>query len=283
MTFNATAVAVFIASPDDAAEARDAVERVIRRWNSDHAVSRGVVLLPIRWEYDSVAVLGRDPQIITNQQLVSQADIMIGIFNARLGTRTPRSISGTAEELRLGASRGIPVHVYFSSGPLDRRLDIDQLRSLLEYKASLQSNGILGEYGSISELETQVRSALEKDVRELLTLDIDRQGEQPLASIRVTTEFDQVSAGEKIPGKILLEAVNIGSVTAEDLRLDLEAIDGGEVPISRLDEIDSISLAPTEVFRFPVYSVTGMSKIWKVTARWREGESEFSGTYNLNI
>ena len=48
---------------------------------------------------------GHDAQSVINTQLVDQADILFGVFYARLGMKTQRWISGTAEECRMPVSR----------------------------------------------------------------------------------------------------------------------------------------------------------------------------------
>jgi hypothetical protein len=50
MTFNAQVFRVFIASPSDLTEERDAATEATNAWNAQHAASEGVVLLPVRWE-----------------------------------------------------------------------------------------------------------------------------------------------------------------------------------------------------------------------------------------
>jgi len=50
MTFPAQVFRVFIASPSDLPEERDAATDVINDWNAQHAAAEGVVLLPVRWE-----------------------------------------------------------------------------------------------------------------------------------------------------------------------------------------------------------------------------------------
>jgi hypothetical protein len=98
---------VLIASPGDAMPGRDAVEKSLHNWNSHRGDVEGIILRPRRWETDTVPISGRrDTQSVINGQLVDKADIVIGIFYHRLGTLTPRAVSGTAEENRMGNQSG---------------------------------------------------------------------------------------------------------------------------------------------------------------------------------
>ncbi len=73
MTFQALALTVLIASPGDTSHARDAVEAAVASWNRDRSLSSRTVLLPLRWETDSVPGLEGDAQTVINRQLVDTA------------------------------------------------------------------------------------------------------------------------------------------------------------------------------------------------------------------
>ena len=97
--------------------ATDAVESALMIWNRDRAEASSAMMLPRRWETDAVPLVGAvDAQSVINDQLVDRADILFGVFYARLGRPTSRGVSGTAEEIERAADAGKPVHVYFSAG-----------------------------------------------------------------------------------------------------------------------------------------------------------------------
>lgn len=164
MTFNARVARVLIASPGDTREERDAVERSLHRWNSARAERAQVVLLPRRWETHTVPGIGASPQDVINEQLADEADIVIAIFDARLGAPTEAARSGTAEEIERAHQAEKPVHVYFSNEPIPHDVDIYQLKALRDYKDSLRSRGILGSYTTPEDLASQVASAIEHDL-----------------------------------------------------------------------------------------------------------------------
>jgi hypothetical protein len=166
MTFPATVVRVLIASPGDASVERDSVERAVHDWNAARASAANVVLLPVRWETHSIPVLGAgDAQAVINSQLVDQADVVIAFFDSRLGSVTPRGLSGTAEEIERAAAAGKPTHVWFSNEPLDRDVDVEQLVGLRTFQHEMRSRGLLGEYADPADLAFKVRQALEKDAQ----------------------------------------------------------------------------------------------------------------------
>ena len=99
MSFDARVVLVLIASPGDTAAERDAAERALQSWNTLRAERDGLALLSLRWERDAVPMLGDRGQALINRQLVDRSDVVVAIFDSRLGTATPEAVSGTAEEI----------------------------------------------------------------------------------------------------------------------------------------------------------------------------------------
>ncbi len=92
-----------------------------------------------RWELDAVPELGRgDGQEVISRQLLDEADIVVAIFHARLGTATPRAPSGTAEELDGAVKRDLPVHVFVDVSAIPRDHDADQFKQLNAYLTELR-------------------------------------------------------------------------------------------------------------------------------------------------
>jgi hypothetical protein len=88
MPFNACAFRVLIASPSDLSEERNIATDAVNQWNNMHAAHEGAVLLPVKWETHAMPQSGTRPQQAINDQLVSNSDILIGMFWTRLGTST---------------------------------------------------------------------------------------------------------------------------------------------------------------------------------------------------
>jgi hypothetical protein len=95
MGFQANVLKVMIASPGDVAAEREIVTQELYRWNNANAVSRELMLQPVKWETHSSPEMGTHPQTILNERLLLDADIVVGIFGTRIGTATPDFISGS--------------------------------------------------------------------------------------------------------------------------------------------------------------------------------------------
>lgn len=167
MTFEATVVRVFLASPDDTADERAIARTVIARWNVNNAANEGIVLLPVGWETDAVPEWGNHPQSVLNQQLVDASDVLVGIFWTRLGTPTPAGRSGTVEEIERFAESGKPVLLYFCRKHADlTAIDTDQLKALREFEAACRDRVLYETYGDPPEFEAKLTRGLTRTVRD---------------------------------------------------------------------------------------------------------------------
>lgn len=137
MADRVTAYYVMIASPSDIPDARRAVYDALIEWNEANAHTRHAAFVPLKWETGAVPTLGKHPQAIINDQLLSRADIVIGLFGSRLGKPTEDELSGTVEEVRKADAAGTPVHLYFSEAPHPNDVDPDQLKALHQFRDEL--------------------------------------------------------------------------------------------------------------------------------------------------
>lgn len=280
MSYTARVLPVLIASPGDTQDARDAVEAVVQAWNRDRSVASKTVLQPLRWETDSVPLLGADAQSVINDQLVDQSDIVIAIFHTRLGRATPRAVSGTVEELERAQSRGARVHVYFDERPLPHDVDLEAVRTLREFRKELEKRGLLGTYSSLDDLAARVRTALESDTVQLVTPEapVDEGGRQPGAAIRARYESRREPHTDS-KGRIRyrttgerLVVENVGDAVAEDIEIALTPVGSGDAPELLMGNTVE-RLLPQTAHRFPVVVHMGVAPEWRVDVRWREGMS----------
>src|SRR4051794_17439678 len=201
MPRTAQIVSILIASPGDVERQRDVIHGEVESWNRS-ALSRtlGVQLEALRWELDAIPELGTgDAQSVINRQLRDDADIVVGIFHTRIGTRTARAESGTAEEIENSASDGKPVHVYVDVSDVPINHDPEQLASLKRYVARLSTRGLLREVASDDELARHVRLALDRDVATLLAEGSRAVGSQvpdsdvPAPTVRAREELNRAA------------------------------------------------------------------------------------------
>jgi hypothetical protein len=161
MAFTSTTFRVAIASPSDVLEERRVIRQVVHDWNAAHAMSRKVVLLPIGWETDTVALMGARAQAIINEQIIQNADLLVAVFWSRLGTPTGAAASGTVEEIQEFLAAGKPVLLYFSTAPLvQASVDMAQYQALLGFRSWSEQNGLVGTYATVLELREKLSRGL---------------------------------------------------------------------------------------------------------------------------
>jgi hypothetical protein len=118
MPYTATVFNVMIASPGDVAVERQLAREVVHNWNAIHGESRKMVLMPTGWETHSHPSMEDRAQGVLNKQILVQADLLVAIFWARLGTPTGEAVSGSVEEIERHVKAGKPAMIYFSSAPI---------------------------------------------------------------------------------------------------------------------------------------------------------------------
>ena len=277
MAFDAHVLYALIASPGDTSNARDAIEHAIISWNSDRAKSASIVVLPIRWETDSVPLIGSDDgQSVINKQLVDDADIIFGVFHSRLGKTTARGPSGTAEEIARSAGAGKPVHVYFADMPHPSAVDPDQLAALNKFKNEMQSQGLFGTFVSEDDLKSKVRSAIEFDIGQQDFGPISwKQTPEQRAVLRAHYDSYQEPYNDshgnlkhRTKGqKIVIR--NIGTTTARSVRISLEPL--GETQAPRLYGNDvNPDIIPDSEISYTMALPMGSSRTFHAKMVWRD-------------
>lgn len=149
--YKATVIKIFIASPGDVQKERVLIREAISEWNSINAFHRKIILQPIGWEVDSYPVTGDRAQAILNEEILKDADLLIGIFWTRIGTPTGENPSGTVEEIKEHISEGKPASLYFSDQPFTpSEFNIDQYEKLKDFRKWIQANnkGLYATYNS---------------------------------------------------------------------------------------------------------------------------------------
>jgi anti-sigma regulatory factor (Ser/Thr protein kinase) len=162
---------VFVASPSDTYAERAAIRSIVDELNIGLADDLAIDLEVVRWETHSWPAVGHDAQDIINQQMATP-DIVIGIFWKRLGTATPRALSGTVEEIETALdlrSQGhrIEVLVYFNQAAYTlRRDELDQITSVLDFRQDLERRGLLiGTYEGLEDFRSKIRIHLTQVIR----------------------------------------------------------------------------------------------------------------------
>ncbi len=283
MSFTAKAFRILIASPSDIPEARDAIENALHSWNRLHADKRGIVLLPWRWETNSVPLLAGYPQQIINEQGVDEADIIVALFGSRLGSPTPDAISGTVEEIERAVATGKPVHLYFSTAPLPHDVDTVQLDGLRTFRTEISSRGLLGEFDSTNQLEQQVWSAIEHDLASLdVTTELDRAiptGVQFRVDSKTNREFQGTDKNghAKYTTKHWYEVTNIGGTAAQSVTFESSSTSG---LMQLITDERPITLEPGAVWKIPVALSSGVSGMHLIV-HWVENDQDESKAFDV--
>jgi hypothetical protein len=156
MPFSAQVLKVMIASPSDVVEERAALREILHAWNDVHAAFRKLVLLPVSWETNTTPTMGAPAQEIINEQILEEADILIGIFWTRLGSATTSYKSGTVEEIKKHTGAGKIAKLYFSSTPVrPDSVDPEQYKSLNEFKAECKANGLFETFENLADFQAK--------------------------------------------------------------------------------------------------------------------------------
>ena len=154
-------IEVFITSPSDVTTERKAVHNLVEEWNIINTKNRKMILRPITWEKDLYSSFGQSAQSIINEQILDEADILIGIFNARLGTPTKDYVSGSVEEIIRHIEKNKPTMLYFSNENIDRTtFDNDQFNKLKQFKDWCKNKSVYFEYNDINEFTNKLRTQI---------------------------------------------------------------------------------------------------------------------------
>lgn len=157
-------LSILVSSPSDVAAECATVLTAIWDWNSSHSRDVGIMLEPVQWQTHAYPESGDRPQAIINKQIVDESDMVIAVFGHRIGTATGTAQSGTIEEIERLRDKGKLVAVYFSSGPIPRDHDPEQLRRLNEYRESLKENTLYWNFQSTEDLYRLISQHLAKSV-----------------------------------------------------------------------------------------------------------------------
>jgi SAM-dependent methyltransferase len=174
---------VLIASPSDVE--RDLVFQAVAAWNgSIGSVNRRVVFVPLMWEKHAIAEADQSPQAAINDQLLDRADLLVAIFNSRLGTPTDGYPGGTVEELSRRKGRAA---LFFLDRPQVDLTDegVNQLQKLAAFKNSFK--GFAKNYRDGDDLADKVREQLEG-----WSNDLDEEERIPLLARPGSWTFDNL-------------------------------------------------------------------------------------------
>lgn len=174
MPISKTIISVFLASPSDVSEEREAVSEVVAELNLLWKNSKNLELKLLKWETDAYSTTGKDPQAIINEQVGNGYDMFIGILWKHFGTPTPRANSGTLEEFTIAHDRyaesekSIRLMFYFKDAPIKpSQVDAIQLGQVKDFKSKIGPEGTLHwPFESTSEFQKLLRLHLTRHIED---------------------------------------------------------------------------------------------------------------------
>jgi hypothetical protein len=155
-------IEVFISSPVDVVIERKIVHNLIEEWNITNTRKRKQILRSLSWEKDVYSAFGDSAQSIINKQILDEADILVGIFNTRIGTPTKDYNSGSVEEIMRHINNGKPAMLYFSKANINREtFDEEQYNKLKEFKNWCKDKSVYFEYDDTNNFTDMFRTQLD--------------------------------------------------------------------------------------------------------------------------
>ena len=203
-------VSVFLSSPSDVEEEREACARAVRQVEALRGMKDGFSIQLLRWESSTSPALGQPAQAIINKQIGDSYDIFVGVICARFGTPTEEWQSGTEEEFRLAYARlkggeNVQILLYFIDPKLSSRdIDGEQLVKVQKFKADAESLGLISNVRETHGLESRVMKDISRSVDEVLKVELaegrptprDKSGDQSTSDSRETLINDDGTIDE---------------------------------------------------------------------------------------
>ena len=188
---------VFVASPDDVAQERNALAKLLADINDVLAYLTPETRLSlelVRYETHSYPDIGA-PQEVINREIPVDYDIFIGIMWKRAGTPTATAPSGTIEEFNRAYERrkqgSLPrIMFYFCDQPIPvpTAAELQQLTEVVKFRSQLASQGLTVSYPSHADFGDHVRGGLLRAIRDILRETVRSPGSATLAPVSVPVD-----------------------------------------------------------------------------------------------
>lgn len=188
---------VFVASPDDVTEERNALAKLLADINDVLAYltpEKGLSLELVRYETHSYPDIGA-PQEVIDREIPVDYDIFIGIMWKRIGTPTATAPSGTIEEFNRACERrkqgSLPrIMFYFCDQPIPvpTATELEQLAEAVKFRTQLASQGLTASYPSHAEFGDHVRGGLLRAIRDILSETVPSPTSPTLAPVSPTVD-----------------------------------------------------------------------------------------------
>jgi hypothetical protein len=262
---------VFLASPSDVIEEREALARLVRDINDVLAFlapENRLTLELVRYETHSYPDIGQAQEVI-NRQIPIDYDIFIGVMWRRCGTRTANSASGTIEEFRRACEKRSKGHLprimfYFCEQliPIPDAAELEQLAEVVKFRDEISKIGFTWTYPSHADFAEHVRGGLLRAIRDLLheesgSLEIAEATEETsivndaarAEMLSLATEYDEIRRTERAGGartRHMTAVLSRMKAKAAGVRGLVDEFQKSTAPGARLAAIAILQMFPDE-------------------------------------
>jgi hypothetical protein len=201
---------VVISCPSDAAAELAIAKETVSRWNAENAATEQLAFEPVSWETHVAPYIdkGRRVQDRINDTIINNADLLVAIFRARLGTPTGEHLSGTVEEITQFMEAGKEAWVFFRTGRPEPppEEEGEQYRALMKFKEGIRPNSLYKDFGTDGELRDGLYRALEIHASEL------KKNSVPAALLKYAEETGRSSIPTHLQVEFELDDKNLFKV-----------------------------------------------------------------------
>lgn len=158
---------LFVASPSDLQEERQAVDEIVQELNLGYGNHNNLMIEVLKWETHSAPGISNfHSQDIINQDIGNEYDLFLGLLWKKFGTKTKSADSGTEEEFLLAYNRfmegkeNFQILFYFKTAPPKTMNDINwkDLQKIEEFKNSISEKNVLyWEFDTAEKLKSLLR------------------------------------------------------------------------------------------------------------------------------
>ncbi len=290
MPYSATVYRLLISSPADVTEDDIAsVMRAVARWNVVYGRAFSSVVVPLHWDLHAAAEHGVRPQASINAQLVEDADLVLALFRARLGSPTGQAESGTVEEINKAREDGAYVAILRCLRDVNpQTVDPEQLQRLNDFFDRMRAESLILSYEDDAELRERVDTVLNQAITRTATrAEATADVQQPRATVWPRVESSQVPSGGRIGGYRTvwrLVLANTGQEAARDVRFRLEP----EKPDDELPQLMNgdawlESLAPGSEAKYALALFMGAAPQARCVVSWTDTAGDHENLATLRF
>lgn len=261
---------VFVASPSDLNDERQAISEVITELNLGYGEQNNIVLELVKWETHSAPGISQShSQDIVNNDIDDNYDLFIGLMWMKFGTQTKLAGSGTEEEYRKAYNKfndnpnSLQILFYFKTmPPLSLEdIDISELGKVNDFKKSLgEENVLYWNFNSVEELQGYLRLHVPKRLSNL-TVDVN------VATITKTEDsVDAIIVQEELGYLDYLELAETKfEISTKALQNITDATEWiGEKMVEKTDELNKFNKASNSHF---APNINQLKKIFRLTGQ----------------